>query len=251
MENGPRERILNNLNADETIRIRVWDLPLRLTHWLLVVTVVSAVITGKTGGLWIDWHGRIGLFILGLVTFRLIWGVIGSTHARFTAFIPGPAALRAHLAGRWSGVGHNPLGALAVAALLAAVTAQAVAGLFANDDITFSGPLADLLDKNRSDALTGIHGLLFNLLLVLVALHVAAIGFYVRIKGQNLLLPMITGDKTVPPQLAEPARGGGTAAFLAALALAGALVAVIGSGTLASWLAPTPAAVPTATTPAW
>jgi cytochrome b len=209
------------------------------------------VITGKIGGLWIDWHGRIGQLILGLVVFRLAWGLVGSTHARFAAFIPGPAALRAYLTGRWSGVGHNPIGALSVLMLLATVAAQAIAGLFANDDITFSGPLAALVDKDRSDALTGFHGTLVNLLLALVTLHVAAIGYYARRKGQNLLLPMITGDKTVPPPLAEPARGGGTVAFLAALALAAGLVAIVGSGTLSGWLAPTPATPPAAATPAW
>ena len=99
-------------------RISVWDLPTRLFHWLLVLLITAAVISGKVGGGAIEWHGRIGIAILGLLAFRIIWGVIGSTHARFASFFPTPSSVRAYLQGRWQGVGHNPLGAFSVFGLL-------------------------------------------------------------------------------------------------------------------------------------
>jgi cytochrome b len=242
---------LGNIGKTGLSRIRVWDLPLRLAHWLLALSILAAVITGKAGGLLIDWHGRVGLLILGLIAFRLAWGFVGSTHARFAHFVPGPATLRTYLNGEWRGVGHNPLGALSVLLLIAVTATQAAAGLFANDDIAFSGPLADVVSKNRSDSLTGIHATLFYLLLALVGMHLAAIGYYARIKGENLVQPMLTGDKIVPAHLAEPARGGGTVAFLVTATLAAGLVWLVGSGTLASWIAPTPAMPPAAPSPAW
>lgn len=174
-------------------RLKVWDLPTRVFHWSLVGAVVFAVATGQVGGNWIEWHGRAGLFILGLLVFRIVWGFIGSPTARFAHFVRGPSAIRAYLRGEWRGVGHNPLGALAVLALLAVTAAQVVTGLFANDDIAFAGPLAPLVSSELSGQITGLHVLLFNGLLALVGLYVAAIAFYARVKRTNLVLPMITG----------------------------------------------------------
>lgn len=184
-------------------RQRVWDLPTRLFHWSLVAAIVAAVATGKTGGNWIEWHGQIGLFILGLILFRIVWGFVGAPTARFANFVRGPAAIKAYLKGEWRGVGHNPLGALAVLALLGLVAAQVVSGLFANDDIAFSGPLAPLVGSDLSGKITGLHVWLFNGLLAVVGLHVGAIAFYARVKRTNLVLPMVTGyqalDEASPP----------------------------------------------------
>lgn len=180
-------------------RLHIWDLPTRLFHWLLVLAILTAYVTGQIGGNLIVWHGRAGLFIIGLVVFRVVWGFVGAPTARFAHFVRGPGAIRAYLRGHWQGIGHNPLGALSVVALLTLVGAQAVTGLFTNDDISFQGPLADLVSKEVSDSLLGVHVLLQNVLLGLVVVHLAAIVFYVRFKRENLVKPMVTGWKEVDP----------------------------------------------------
>lgn len=217
-------------------RIRLWDLPIRLFHWLLLVLMVAAVVTGKVGGNAIDWHARIGLAILGLLAFRIVWGVIGSTHARFASFAPTPGRLAAYLRGRWHGVGHNPLGALSVFALLGLIGFQVGSGLLGNDDIAFNGPLYPLIDKALSDRFSSLHRLAADALLVLIALHVAAIAFYTFFRKERLVGPMIHGWKERPPPGARPATGGGPLAVVVALLLAlGAVYA--GSG---DWIAPPP-----------
>lgn len=183
--------------------ISVWDLPLRLFHWLLVVSVVAAYVSAKVGGAWIDWHGRIGLFIVGLLIFRIVWGFLGSTHARFKTFFPTFSRLVSYFKGHWHGIGHNPLGALSVLALLTLVATQVGSGLFANDDISFTGPLASLIDKDQSDQFTRWHNSSFNILLVLVIMHVLAIVYHRLVKKNNLVGPMVTGKKKVPKELAE------------------------------------------------
>jgi cytochrome b len=224
-------------------RFRLWDLPTRLFHWSLAVLVVFSVITGKTGGSAIDAHGKIGLSILGLLAFRVVWGVIGSSYARFVSFFPTPASLSAYLHGQWRGVGHNPLGAFSVFGLLALLFFQVISGLLANDDIAFRGPLFPLISKDLSDSLTGLHKLSINLLLALIALHIGAIIFYVRVKKDNLLKPMLTGWKEIGPATgdsAQSATGGGSRAFAVALVIALATV-YAGSG---AWI-PSPAATTT------
>ena len=229
-------------------RVRIWDLPTRIFHWSLALTVFAAVATGQIGGNWIDWHARLGLLATGMVAFRLLWGLLGSTYARFAQFFPTPAAIRAYLAGTWRGLGHNPLGALSVFALLGLLTVQIASGLFANDDIAFTGPLYDLVGKEASNRLTGLHHRLGTLLLVLVVLHVAAVMFYVHVRKQNLLKPMLSGEKEVEEAAGESARGGGLRPFLLVLAIA--LLAVYGAS--GRWLSPPPAAVPAAVAaPAW
>jgi cytochrome b len=200
--------------------ILVWDLPTRLFHWLLVALMVAAFVTGQLGGDLIQWHGRLGLAIIGLLAFRLVWGFVGSTYARFASFIPRPATIVAYLRGRWRGLGHNPMGALSVYGLLTVVAIQAVTGLFANDDIAFQGPLAALVDGTTSQFLTSIHRLNVGLLLALVGLHLAAILFYTWVKRESLVPPMITGIKLVEDAQAEPAAGGGLVPFLVALLIA-------------------------------
>jgi cytochrome b len=178
-------------------KVKVWDWPLRLFHWGLVLVVTAAVVTGKMGGPLADWHGRLGIVVLGLVVFRLLWGFVGTTHSRFADFFPTPARLLAYGRGVWQGLGHNPLGGLSVLALLGLLLLQVVSGLFANDDIAFEGPWAVLVDKSLSDRLTAWHGRLSWGLLGLIGLHIAAVGFYARFKKINLLLPMMTGYKRI------------------------------------------------------
>ena len=224
-------------------RIRLWDLPTRIFHWALVLGIAAAFVSGQLGGNLIDIHGKIGIVVVGLIVFRLVWGVLGSTYARFAQFFPTPAKISAYLRGEWHGEGHNPLGAFSVFGLLSLVALQVGTGLFSNDDIAFVGPLFDLVSKDLSNRLTGIHQLLSNALLALVVLHVAAIGFYGRVKKQNLLMPMITGWKEGH---GESARGGGLVALVVALIVAAGAV----YGASGAWL-PEPPAPPPAETPNW
>ncbi len=225
-------------------RFRLWDLPTRLFHWLLVIAVAAAVISGQIGGNLIDRHAQIGLFIIGLVTFRIVWGVLGSTYAQFAQFFPTPGRVRAFLRGEWQQAGHNPLGAFSVFGLILVLTVQTVTGLFANDDIAFFGPLYALVAESLSNRLTGLHHLIANVLIALVVLHVAAIVFYVKVKKDNLVKPMVTGWKEGEP--AKSASGGGVLALIVALSIAAGAV----YGASGAWLPepPPPSAVDT---PSW
>lgn len=176
-------------------KIRVWDLPTRLFHWLLVICVIGAFATIKAGGLWTEYHLLFGYAVLGLILFRIVWGLVGSGHARFARFVRGPRAIAAYLGGTMPRTpGHNPLGALSVVAMILLLGYQAATGLFANDDIFTEGPLAGLVGKDWSDRLTGLHKLDELPILILVGLHVLAIVWYRVAKKQKLTRAMVTGD---------------------------------------------------------
>lgn len=221
-------------------RVRVWDLPLRLFHWSLLAAVSVAIATGEIGGNWMALHGLAGLAVVGLLVFRLAWGVVGSRTAQFSQFVPTPGRLKACLSGRWQGWGHNPLGALSVFGLLGVLAVQAGTGLFSNDEIAFTGPLNGLVEESFGLHLTGWHQDVAVLLFVLLGLHVAAIVFHRVVKKHNLVKPMVTGwasPEDVAAQgvpLEAPARGwwsaGGPLALLLALALALAALWVANGG---------------------
>lgn len=205
-------------------RLRVWDLPVRLFHWMLVGLIVTSVITAELGGNAMEVHEYSGFTVLTLVLFRLLWGVLGSSHARFADFVRGPRAVFRYAGALLRGAspfhaGHNPLGGWMVLALLASLLLQAGTGLFANDDVMVEGPLAKWVSKDTSDLLTSVHEINFWVLATLIAIHVAAALFYLRVKHENLIRPMITGRKTVPDtdSTSEP-RGGPL--WLAAVLLA-------------------------------
>lgn len=206
------------------VKVKVWDLPLRLFHWSLVLAVIAAIVTGEIGGEWADWHGHAGLTALGLVVFRLIWGFIGTTYARFASFFPTPGRILPYVRGAWQGVGHTPLGALSVFTLLAIITAQIVTGLLSNDDIAFEGPLVQLVDKDFSDKMTSWHARVFYGLTTLIGLHVTSIMFYALIKRHSLILPMLTGNKWVPRSMEVTPAGRSLGRFVAAALLSGAAV---------------------------
>ncbi|MBK9020428.1 MAG: cytochrome b/b6 domain-containing protein [Sulfuritalea sp.] len=233
-------------------RILVWDLPLRLFHWLLVVCVSGSIVSAKIGGNAMVWHGRFGLVVVGLLVFRLVWGFVGSTYARFFQFVRGPGAIIAYLRGQWHGEGHNPLGALSVLAMLGTLLLLVATGLFANDDIAFEGPLYALVGKDLSDRVVGIHRLVEPLIILLVVAHLAAIAFYVRIKKETLIMPMITGQKVMRSGIqadgvGETAKGGGPVALCIALVLAlGAAYCASGA-----WISSPPAAAAPAAAPNW
>lgn len=196
---------------------RVWDLPVRIFHWLLAILVVTAYVTQEIGGNAMQWHFRAGYAILTLLLFRIVWGFIGPRYARFSDFWHGPARALAYLRGRAERTfhGHNPLGSLSVFAMLAALLFQAIAGLFSNDDIANDGPLVRFISKEWSDRITGLHADVgATLLYVLIGLHVAAILWYLVRNRENLIVPMLTGDKLTTSD-AQPANDGWSIRLLA------------------------------------
>ena len=182
------------------IKIRIWDLPIRLFHWLLVACITASFITVKLGGNAMEWHARLGYCVLTLIIFRILWGLIGSHHARFIHFVPSPRGLVNYILGKTkAGLGHNPLGALSVLALIVSLGLQATTGLFANDDIAFEGPFAKYVSNDMVQFLTSIHYLNEKVLIILIALHLCAILYYQKFKGENLIKPMLLGDKEIDP----------------------------------------------------
>lgn len=180
--------------------VAVWDLPTRIFHWMLVTLVAAAFATVEAGGNWMIWHMRCGFAILTLLGFRLAWGVVGGRHVRFAAFVRGPSTVWQYArqlmrkdAPRH--LGHNPMGGWSVVAMLGVLLVQAGTGLFANDDIFTEGPLFPLVSKATSDLITGIHEINQGVLIALIALHLGAVFFYLIVKRDNLIRPMITGKK--------------------------------------------------------
>jgi cytochrome b len=174
----------------------VWDLPVRVTHWALVLAVAGCWATHYAGVEWFPWHRRLGYTVLVLVTFRIVWGFVGTRHARFAVFLRGPRTLLAYLRERGRAtVGHNPFGALSVVALLALLLLQAATGLFANDEIMNMGPFYGWIAPQLSNRITSLHRASSDWLLVLIGTHVAAVALYVHVRGQPLVTAMITGRK--------------------------------------------------------
>ena len=215
--------------------IRVWDLPIRLFHWFLAICIVGSFITVNIGGNAMEWHAILGYCILALIIFRILWGLIGSHHARFINFVPSPKVLLSYLSGKTkAGLGHNPLGALSVLALLFSVGLQAVTGLFANDDIAFEGPFAKYVSNGTVELLTSIHHQNEKILIILIATHLCAIFYYQKFKGENLIKPMLLGDKEIDPSeeakylpsdLGQASKDGGLQRCLALFLLS--LIAVV------------------------
>ena len=182
-------------------RVRVWDAPTRLVHWLMVVGVALSWWTGETGRL--EWHRLSGYGLLALVAFRVYWGFFGSSTARFRQFVRGPRVVANYLRGAWQvEPGHNPLGALSVLALLGVLGAQVTLGLFAVDvDGIESGPLSEYVSFEAGRAAAKWHARLFDVLLWLIALHIAAIVYYGLMKKQRLLAAMFHGEREHAGQL--------------------------------------------------
>lgn len=200
-------------------RIAVWDRPVRIVHWLFAILIAASWWTAEEEMM--EWHYRSGIALLGLVVFRIVWGLVGSSTARFSSFVRGPGGILAYLRGRIaSPIGHNPLGALSVLALLGAMSVQIGLGLFAADeDGLESGPLAHLIDGELAEEIAGWHEWTFDILLAAIALHVAAIAFYLLVKRRDLVTPMFTGVVEAPAG-AEAMRGAGAVRFVLAAAIA-------------------------------
>jgi cytochrome b len=163
---------------------------------------VGLVITANVGGDAMVWHFRLGYSVLTLILFRMVWGVVGGHWSRFSTFVPGPSTVIAYLKGRAKAeqsVGHNPLGALSVLALLFVSFAQATVGLMSDDEIAAAGPLVSKIPSTWVSVATFVHTEVTKVILImLVFLHIAAILWYRFKKKENLIRPMIVGDKTLP-----------------------------------------------------
>lgn len=193
--------------------VRVWDLPTRLFHWSLAICIIALVVTGNVGGSWMNWHFRLGYAVLALLLFRLAWGFTGGHWSRFAQFLYGPATIVRYLKGQATPlqtVGHNPLGSLSVFAMLLALLAQAGTGLFADDAISFYGPLTGLASEDTIALATWYHAEIGKpLVIVLVVLHLLAIAFYRFVRRQRLVGAMVHGDRQVDggaPSSADGAR---------------------------------------------
>jgi cytochrome b len=207
-------------------RIRVWDLPTRLFHWTLAVLLAGSFVTVKLGGNLMVWHERLGCAALALVMFRVGWGFVGGRYARFSSFVAGPGRVLGYLRGvARPSPGHNPLGALSVLGMLAAVGFQAVSGLFTNDDIAFEGPLARHVSGATSSLLTTLHRNNETVILALVVLHVAAILYYRFGRRRDLVRPMLDGDARF--ELPFPASRDDTALRVRGLVLLAACAATV------------------------
>ena len=180
--------------------IRVWDLPIRTFHWLLVFCIAGSLITINLSDNLIEWHAYFGYSVLTLIIFRIVWGFIGSTHARFSSFFPSREKILNYLRGNAPKVlGHNPIGALSVFALLFFLSVQVFTGLFVDDEITFQGPLAKYVPNWVVSFLSEIHEGNQVVIYTLITIHIAAIIYYKKFKGEDLITPMMNGDKKIDP----------------------------------------------------
>jgi cytochrome b len=211
------------------VEVAVWDRAVRVVHWLFVVLLVVLIATGLAGDDWLVWHMRAGYSMLTLVLFRVLWGFCGSRNARFRVFLRGPRAVGRYarsLARRAREVHatHNPLGAWMVVALLGALLAQCVLGLFTNDDVLYEGPLARHITKALSDALSSLHRRGWWVIVALACVHIGAVAAYYVLLRDNLMRPMFSGRKRLPSSHADPSSASasmGRAAGLLALCALG------------------------------
>ncbi|MDB5986922.1 MAG: cytochrome [Nevskia sp.] len=219
---------------------QVWDLPVRVFHWSLVAAVVASYVTNKLGVGYFRYHVWCGYAVIVLVSFRLLWGLVGTRHARFWNFVCGPASTARYALGWMRGepqryAGHNPLGALMVMALLLALFAQACSGLFGNDEIVNVGPLYGYASNELSLQLTSLHRQLFNWILAAIVVHVLAVLVHRVAKRENLVSAMWTGRKpahvvSIDESIASSRLG---LALLLILAISGALAWIVANAPVA------------------
>lgn len=207
-------------------KVVIWDAPTRLFHWLTAVLVAAAYATWRFDRM--DWHVWIGYALLALVIFRLLWGFFGSETARFAGFLASPRTAFAHLAHIFRRepdreIGHNPAGGWMVLVLLVLLLGESLSGLYINNDVAEDGPLTQIVPAPVSNLIDALHTYLWWILLAAVTLHVIAVAVYRLAKGQNLVMPMVMGCKTLPPEMRAPALAGPLRALLV---LGGSLLAV-------------------------
>lgn len=211
--------------------VRVWDLPTRLFHWLLLACLVGLVSTAQAGGNAMEWHFRLGYAVLSLLLFRFAWGFVGGQWSRFSSFIYSPRTLICYLRGQEQpehAIGHNPLGAISVFLLLGVLLLQVVSGMISDDEIAATGPLVKYVSDTLVRSATFYHkDIGANILYGLAALHLGAILFYKFKKGQNLTLSMFHGDKNITTAIIH-SRDDAQSRFRACLVFLGCLLLVAG-----------------------
>ena len=216
----------------------VWDLPIRAFHWLLATSIIALFITGWIGGNAMLWHGKIGIFVAALIVFRLLWGLLGSSTARWSSIISAPFSLTKYLRGEWTQPGHNPLGALSVIAMIVVLIWQVGSGLFAYDDIAFRGPLSRWINNGTSLWLTSLHKKSQWLLLALIGCHILAVSVH-QIKGHRLIQAMLHGRQA---EANSPTKGGHIVGLLFALILSAVTFYALLEAP--NWLSTPPPAIP-------
>jgi cytochrome b len=203
-------------------KVRVWDLPTRLFHWSLAACVVALVVSGQIGDAAMVWHFRLGYAVLSLLLFRLVWGFVGGRWSRFSAFVVGPAAVWRYVRGGTGpqSVGHNPLGALSVLAMLGFLALQVATGLFSDDEVATTGPLAKMAPSVWVGRATHYHSAVGKYIVIgLVLMHIAALVFYRVRRKQKLVRAMVLGDTEVMMPF-ESARDDGRSRTLACVVFA-------------------------------
>ncbi len=207
-------------NNKARARVRVWDLPTRIFHWTLAAAVIALGVTGTVGGNAMVWHLRLGYVVLALLLFRIVWGLVGGRWSRFSAFIYAPRTVVAYLKGNGKpahAVGHSPIGAGSVFAMLGLLLAQVASGLVSDDEIATAGPLTRFVSNATISLASNYHANIGKwLLLAIVMLHIAAIAYYL-LRRHNLVGAMLHGDKEVVA--AVPSSRDDVLSRLAALAL--------------------------------
>ena len=210
-------------------KIRVWDLPTRVFHWALMLCIVGLFITANVGGNAMVWHFRIGLTVLARLLFRRVWGLVGGRWSRFGAFIYSPRSIINYLKGNSKPehlVGHTPAGAGSVFALLTILLAQVGSGLISDDEIAFAGPLTRFVSGATVNLATNYHKNIGKwIILALVVLHIAAIVFYLWRRKQNLIKPMLHGDKQL--EAAVPSSRDDAASRITALVIFGICIGFV------------------------
>ena len=192
------------------VTLKVWDLGVRVFHWLLVALVTALWFTATSDGDWMTVHQWLGVTVIAIIFTRMVWGFVGSDTARFSSFLVGPKSVGRYLKRFISSgddvsfVGHNPAGGWSVMLLLSFLVFQALTGLFSNDDIFFDGPLAGVVGKDLSDVITGLHHQLFEILMILIGVHVAAVIVHWVFKRDNLIRPMVSGVKKFKSDTTAP-----------------------------------------------
>jgi len=209
-----------------TTAVRVWDLPTRLFHLLFGLCVAGLIATGEIGGPAMTVHFWLGYSALSLLLFRLVWGIVGGHWSRFVNFIPSPSSLFLYLSNaahpsRTEPVGHNPLGALSVVTMLGLVLLQIFSGFMSDDDISVSGPWSTWVPSSWVELATQYHTEVGKILLfALLALHIGSVLFYKYFQSNDLITPMVTGDKDLPAST-HPSRDTGSSRLFALSVLAG------------------------------
>ncbi len=223
---------MNTETASSLRLLRVWDLPTRVFHWSLAFCVIALVITASLGGNAMEWHLKLGYAVATLLIFRVVWGFVGGHWSRFKQFFFSPLTILRYLRGKSMPeheVGHNPLGSLSVWGLLAIMGLQVATGLVSDDEIATQGPFVKFVSSATSLLATGYHKQWGKWVIVtLVCLHIAAILFYFFKKKENLIKPMLGGDKQMEASSAVPASKDEPAQRLTALALFAIIAASVG-----------------------